>query len=464
MAFIYEDRVRESSAFTGTGNVTLDGAPDATFRTFGSQMANGDTTDIAIFGAGGFETCVATYNSSADELVRGTIYESSNAGARVNFGVGDKTIIMTLPAAKARALGQDKLVRGDQSQSLSSGEKLQAQSNMGALAVHALQSLNDNEKLQAQDNAGLLGDNLVVNPEFQVDQINNGVGATTADNGYFADVYRLITEAASSTCYALDTTLGAGRKNGAISFTGTADKGGVFQAIESTKTQRLRNKTVTLSAVLAVSNTRLGNIKMGIAQFTGTADATTADPISAWNVDGTTPTLVANWSFVTTPANLNVTTTPTKFTVSGTVGASTNNLAIIIWNDDKAYNAGDLLYFTDIDLREGAGGPYRPMDPADDMSRVVRYAERLTSAWSSSYNTTLGIGSSNWAPKRANPTLALIAAGNLQGNGTAVVVTSIASASTTPTGGFWDFNVASGLSPGEGRTWRNGVIAVLARL
>lgn len=202
----------------------------------------------------------------------------------------------------------------------------------------AAQSLSDNQKDQVNDNIGLLGENLVVNPEFQIDQFNGAVGTTTSDNGYFADVYRYLGEA-TATCYSLNISIG-GRLNGAIGFPGTTDKGGVFQAIESNKVVRLRNKTVTLSAVLMVTDLRLGNIKMGIAEWTGTADATTGDPVSSWGADGTTPTLAADWAFINTPVNLNVTTSAAKYTVSGTVGSSANNLAIIIWNDDKTYNTG----------------------------------------------------------------------------------------------------------------------------
>ena len=97
MAFIYTDRVQEKTTSTGTDDLVLGGAPDSSCRKFGDVMANGDTTDISVFGGGQFETCRATYNSSLDKLVRGTIYASSNGNARVNFTAGEKTIVMSMP-------------------------------------------------------------------------------------------------------------------------------------------------------------------------------------------------------------------------------------------------------------------------------------------------------------------------------------------------------------------------------
>jgi hypothetical protein len=99
MAFKYAERVQESSTSTGTGDLVLSGAPDSTYQTFASAFSNGDTTDVAIFGAGGFECCRATYNSGANSITRGTRYASSNGGAAVNFGAGTKTIVVSAPGA-----------------------------------------------------------------------------------------------------------------------------------------------------------------------------------------------------------------------------------------------------------------------------------------------------------------------------------------------------------------------------
>lgn len=112
MAFVYSDRVLETSTFTGPGDVDpLSGAPDGSYQTFDDVMADGDTTDIAIFDGSDFETCPATYVAASNTLQRGTPYASSNGGAAVSFGAGTKTVILIAPAAKFAMLNKLTTVR-----------------------------------------------------------------------------------------------------------------------------------------------------------------------------------------------------------------------------------------------------------------------------------------------------------------------------------------------------------------
>lgn len=92
-----KDRVKETSATTGTGTLTLAGATTG-FRTFASALSNGDTTYYAIQGGADWEVGVGTY--SAGTLARTTILSSSNAGAAVNFSAGTKDVFITMPANK----------------------------------------------------------------------------------------------------------------------------------------------------------------------------------------------------------------------------------------------------------------------------------------------------------------------------------------------------------------------------
>lgn len=99
LSFILEDRVRESSSTTGTGPITLAGAP-AGYRSFSSVMSNGDTTWYALVLPGGaWETGVGTW-VTGNTLQRTTVLRSSNANALVNFGAGTKDVFIALPASK----------------------------------------------------------------------------------------------------------------------------------------------------------------------------------------------------------------------------------------------------------------------------------------------------------------------------------------------------------------------------
>ena len=104
MALIIKDRVQETTTTTGTGPVSLGGAV-SNFITFGSVMANADTTYYAIISGTDWEVGLGTYATSGNTLTRTTVYASSNAGSAVNFSAGTKYVY--LDAAADRILIKD---------------------------------------------------------------------------------------------------------------------------------------------------------------------------------------------------------------------------------------------------------------------------------------------------------------------------------------------------------------------
>ena len=101
MAFVIKDRVRETTATTGTGTVTLAGAVSG-YQAF-SAIGNGNTTYYCIAGQGTneWEVGIGTYTSSGTTLSRTTVLSSSNSGSLVNFSAGTKNVFVTYPAARA---------------------------------------------------------------------------------------------------------------------------------------------------------------------------------------------------------------------------------------------------------------------------------------------------------------------------------------------------------------------------
>ena len=81
MAFVLNDRVKETSTTTGTGTFNLAGA-EVGFETFVSGI--GTVTD-----------------ASPDTLSRTTIISSTNSDNAVNFTSGTKTVFCTYPAKRA---------------------------------------------------------------------------------------------------------------------------------------------------------------------------------------------------------------------------------------------------------------------------------------------------------------------------------------------------------------------------
>ena len=102
MALVVKDRVKETTATTGTGTLTLAGAVTG-FQTFTSVLSNSDTTYYAIFesSTGQFEVGLGTFTSSGTTLARTTILESSNSGNAINLTAGAADVFITQPAEKA---------------------------------------------------------------------------------------------------------------------------------------------------------------------------------------------------------------------------------------------------------------------------------------------------------------------------------------------------------------------------
>ena len=153
-------------------------------------------------------------------------------------------------------------------------------------------------------------------------------------------------------------------------------KFGIAQIIEKQNCNGLLGQTVTLSFKAKVSSTtKLDNVKCAIVAWSGTADVVTSDIVSAWGVEGTNPTLIANATYENTPANLNVTTSWRTFTVTAAVDtASANNIIVFIWSDVTDTTLGDFLYVTDVKLEAGSiATPYQREAFSTAILRCQRY-------------------------------------------------------------------------------------------
>jgi hypothetical protein len=104
MALVLKDRVRESTATTGTGTLSLDGAITG-FQGF-SVIGNTNTTYYAVVDVttGDWEVGLGTYTSAGSLLSRDTVLESSSGGTKINFGAGPKDVFCTYPAEQAVTL------------------------------------------------------------------------------------------------------------------------------------------------------------------------------------------------------------------------------------------------------------------------------------------------------------------------------------------------------------------------
>ena len=104
MAFILNDRVKQTSTSTGTGTINLSATAETGFETFVAGIGTTNSTFYCIShdGTAEFEVGIGTVtDASPDTLSRDTVISSSNSDNKVDFGVGTKTVFCTYPAKRA---------------------------------------------------------------------------------------------------------------------------------------------------------------------------------------------------------------------------------------------------------------------------------------------------------------------------------------------------------------------------
>ena len=102
MALVINDRVKENSTTSGTGNITLAGVASGQGNvTFNSGIGTSNTTYYCIFeqGTNTFEIGLGTLSGSTT-LERTTVINNSSGNtSKINFS-GTLDVFVTMPAAK----------------------------------------------------------------------------------------------------------------------------------------------------------------------------------------------------------------------------------------------------------------------------------------------------------------------------------------------------------------------------
>lgn len=167
-------------------------------------------------------------------------------------------------------------------------------------------------------------------------------------------------------------------------------KWGILQVLETKDAVQCIGRTVSLSfkARMGASDTST-KLRAAVLSWSSTADTVTSDVISAWADEGTNPTLVANWTYENTPAALaELTDSYQTFKIEGILidTASTTNIAVFVWSDDKTNAVGDLVYITSVQLELGSVATefeYKPF--SEELAWCQRYYGK-----SYNYSTTPG--------------------------------------------------------------------------
>ena len=103
MALVINDRVKETSTTSGTGNITLAGVASGQGNvTFASGIGTSNTTYYCIFqqGSSSFEIGLGTLSGSTT-LERTTVINNSSGNtSKISFTGGTLDVFCTMPAAK----------------------------------------------------------------------------------------------------------------------------------------------------------------------------------------------------------------------------------------------------------------------------------------------------------------------------------------------------------------------------
>jgi len=99
MAFVTNDRVKETTSTTGTGTVTLNGAVTG-FQSFALGIGTTNSTYYSITLDNQWEVGIGTLSTSTT-FTRDTVITSSSSNTLVDFLAGEKSIFCTLPSSRA---------------------------------------------------------------------------------------------------------------------------------------------------------------------------------------------------------------------------------------------------------------------------------------------------------------------------------------------------------------------------
>ena len=225
--------------------------------------------------------------------------------------------------------------------------------------------------------------NRLINGDFSIAQRGTSFsgGTANADDVYTLDRWYVLSEGSDTVDVSQESTEvpTGGKYSIALDVETTGEKFGIAQIIEGVNCVGLIGNTATLSFKAKVSDARIDTVKAAIVSWSGTEDTVTSDIISAWNADGTTPTLIANATFENTPADLGVTTSWATYSVTAAIDtASTANVIVFIWSDDATNpTAGDFLYLADIQLEIGdTVTPFERRSYGQELALCQRYYQK----------------------------------------------------------------------------------------
>lgn len=150
---------------------------------------------------------------------------------------------------------------------------------------------------------------------------------------------------------------------------------GTCQIVEANESFGLRGKDVTFTFAARTDGTEVTTLRAGIVEWTGTTDNPTRNIVSSWS---STPTLIANATFVNTPSDLTISSSWAQFSITATLGTTLKNLIVFIWTPNAEADNDD-FYLKEAQLVKGVLAPafeVTEISAEADLARCQRFYEK----------------------------------------------------------------------------------------
>jgi hypothetical protein len=195
--------------------------------------------------------------------------------------------------------------------------------------------------------------NLLINGAFNI--TNRSSSAVTSDDNDYGQCDRWKFLGDSTTIWNQTSTSvypTAGDRSLQIIPSTSNKKIAAMQIIEGRVARQLQDKQVTFSCYLK-GDANYDDVRIAILSWTGSLNAVT-DPVSSWGASGTNPTWATSWTAENTPADLSVTTSWARYSVTATLDtASINNIAVVVFSNSTTPINTDSLYIAMAQLEVG---------------------------------------------------------------------------------------------------------------
>ena len=315
-------------------------------------------------------------NVDEDILLNGTDSSSTDDGGRIlledeTFANDDDFVIINFPFEQSEEGGFIVLE--------------QTELTEDALSLNIIKGNTVGEGVIIEEGLVSGADNKIINGNFAVNQRTDDQSETASytaastplnsDDTYLFDRWKLLSDGNDIVdLHSYGRTMGS-RDFGAnsapswlpaeTSFAMAMDvetankKFGQAQFIESMNCNDLRGRVCTLSWKARVRTPQTStSIKAAVIGWFGTSDTITSDIISAWNDEGTDPTLGANAEYLNEPFNILLNSTMQTYTINVSIPDGIKNVIVFIWNDmsngDVGTTVGDFIFLSDVQLDRGA--------------------------------------------------------------------------------------------------------------